>query len=82
LVAYHEGRDLIYAGRIRAGLWGIETSAAVSELRIEHCPFRNLPERIRGRWGEGLTAEDKAKCRWLRDASSPWGFLHSYLREG
>jgi hypothetical protein len=29
------------------------------------CPFRNLPESGKGRWGEGLTAEDIKRCRWL-----------------
>jgi bifunctional non-homologous end joining protein LigD len=27
---------------------------------------QNLPESKRGRWGEGLTAEDMDKCRWLK----------------
>jgi bifunctional non-homologous end joining protein LigD len=26
----------------------------------------NLPEKSKGRWGEGLTAADMEKCRWLR----------------
>ena len=26
----------------------------------------NLPERGKGRWGEGLTAEDMEHCRWLK----------------
>ena len=30
------------------------------------CPFVNLPESKKGRWGEGLTAEDVDKCRWLQ----------------
>ena len=28
--------------------------------------FRNLPESGKGRWGEGLTAEDMKRCRWLK----------------
>jgi len=34
-------------------------------LAIPECPFVNLPERHRSRWGEGLTAEDMKKCVWL-----------------
>jgi bifunctional non-homologous end joining protein LigD len=30
------------------------------------CPFQNLPESKKGRWGEGLTAEDMGKYRWLQ----------------
>jgi len=33
---------------------------------IFKCPFRNLPESGKGRWGEGLTAEDMKRCRWLK----------------
>jgi bifunctional non-homologous end joining protein LigD len=66
---YYEGRDLMYAGRIRVGLVADSIRALLSHfagLRIERCPFRNLPERTRGRWGEGQTTEDMDKCRWLR----------------
>jgi ATP-dependent DNA ligase len=35
-------------------------------LPISKCPFRNLPETGKGRWGEGLTAEDMKRCRWLK----------------
>jgi ATP dependent DNA ligase C terminal region len=34
-------------------------------LDRESCPFQNLPESGKGRWGEGLTDEDMSKCRWL-----------------
>jgi bifunctional non-homologous end joining protein LigD len=70
LVGYYEGRDLMYAGRVRAAFLVAESRRALlahfAELRIEHCPFRNLPERTKGRWGEGLTAEEMEKCCWLR----------------
>jgi len=35
-------------------------------LEVPDCPFVNLPEEHRSRWGEGLTAEDMKKCVWLR----------------
>jgi bifunctional non-homologous end joining protein LigD len=68
LVGYYEGRDLMYAGRIRSGLVADSKRALLSHfagMSVEQCPFRNLPERTKGRWGEGLTKEDMAKCRWL-----------------
>jgi bifunctional non-homologous end joining protein LigD len=34
--------------------------------RSSKCPFANLPESNKGRWGEGLTAEDMEKCIWLK----------------
>ena len=36
------------------------------ELKLEECRFENLPERGKGRWGEGLTEEDMKLCRWLK----------------
>jgi bifunctional non-homologous end joining protein LigD len=35
-------------------------------LEVPDCPFVNLPEKHRSRWGEGLTAGDMKKCVWLR----------------
>jgi ATP-dependent DNA ligase len=35
-------------------------------LSISKCPFRNLPESGKSRWGEGLTAEDLKRSRWLK----------------
>jgi bifunctional non-homologous end joining protein LigD len=30
------------------------------------CPFSNLPQKDKGRWGYGLTAEKMKECRWLK----------------
>jgi ATP-dependent DNA ligase len=30
------------------------------------CPFGNLPETHKGRWGTGLTEDDMKKCVWVR----------------
>jgi bifunctional non-homologous end joining protein LigD len=35
-------------------------------LETDRCPFKNLPESRRGQWGEGLTAAEMVKCRWLK----------------
>ena len=35
-------------------------------MLISKCPFANLPETHKGRWGEGLTAADMGKCVWVR----------------
>ena len=35
-------------------------------LQIMTCPFANLPETRKGRWGEGLTGADMEKCLWLK----------------
>ena len=36
------------------------------KLEIKTCPFSNLPQRYKGRWGQGLTADKMAECCWLR----------------
>ena len=38
----------------------------LKNLEEPNCPFVNLPEKHRSRWGEGLTAEDTKKCVRLR----------------
>jgi ATP-dependent DNA ligase len=35
-------------------------------LESHKCPFANLPESEKRRWGEGLTAADMEKCVWLK----------------
>src|SRR5260370_26423534 len=69
LVGYYEGRDLIYAGRIRNGFTPASRRAVFSNFEgpsTSRCPFSNFPESGKGRWGEGLTGEEMNRCRWLR----------------
>src|SRR5262249_9681359 len=35
-------------------------------LVTAECPFVNLPETRKARWGEALTAEKMKKCTWVR----------------
>jgi bifunctional non-homologous end joining protein LigD len=59
LVGYYEGRDLIYAAAVRAGISSEFRRVLLphfDELRMPRCPFANLPDRGERRWGEGLTA--------------------------
>jgi hypothetical protein len=36
----------------------------VKNLEIKTCPASNLPQRDKGRSGQGLTADKMAECRW------------------
>ncbi len=68
VVGYYEGDQLIYVARIRNGFTPASRAALFKHFRgLErtNCPFHNLPESRKGRWGEGLTADDMSKCRWL-----------------
>ena len=68
LVGYYDGRDLMYAASVRAGI-PAEFRRALpphfEELQIPRCPFANLPDHGEERWGEGLTAVKMLMCRWL-----------------
>jgi bifunctional non-homologous end joining protein LigD len=68
VVGYYEGKKLIYVARVRNGFTPASREALFKRFRgLDRgtCPFENLPESGKGRWGEGLTAEDMSKCRWL-----------------
>lgn len=68
VVGYYEGQQLFYAARVRNGFTPASREALFKRFRgleRESCPFQNLPESGKGRWGEGMTAEDMSKCRWL-----------------
>jgi len=69
VVGYYRGDDLIYVARVRNGFVPAsrrQVFARLKPLIISKCPFVNLPERHKGRWGEGLTAADMEKCVWVR----------------
>ncbi len=69
LVGYFEGRDLKYAGSVRTGFTPASREAlfkGFSKLELAECPFSNLPDALKGRWGTGITADKMAACRWLK----------------
>ena len=69
VVGYYKGDDLIYVARVRNGLVPASRRRILERLRplvTPECPFVNLPETRQSRWGEGLTADDMAKCVWVR----------------
>ncbi len=69
IFGYYEGDRLIYAARTRSGFTpAIREQIARKLRRLEtaQCPFANLPEARSGRWGQGLTKEKMADCRWVK----------------
>jgi DNA ligase D-like protein (predicted ligase) len=69
VVGYYTGKDLVYVARVRNGFVPASRRQVFGKLKAlegPDCPFVNLPEKHRSRWGEGLTAEDMKKCVWLR----------------
>jgi len=69
LVGYFEGDKLMFAARVRNGFVPSLRATVFRKfkgLESRKCPFANLPESEKGRWGEGLTAADMEKCVWLK----------------
>ena len=69
LVGYFEGSKLMFAARVRNGFVPALRASVFRKfkgLESDKCPFANLPESSKGRWGEGLTAADMEKCVWLK----------------
>jgi len=69
VVGYYRGDGLIYVARVRNGFVPASRRQVFTRLKpllTPKCPFANLPETHKGRWGEGLTAADMEKCVWVR----------------
>jgi DNA ligase D-like protein (predicted ligase) len=69
IVGYYEDDDLVYVARVRNGFvpaLRVKVFERLHGLEITACPFSNLPQRDKGRWGQGLTADKMAECRWLK----------------
>jgi len=69
ILGYYQGRDLIYVARTRNGFTPASRASLYQRFRAletDVCPFANLPEARGGRWGQGLTKEKMAECRWLK----------------
>jgi bifunctional non-homologous end joining protein LigD len=69
IVGYYDGDDLIYVARVRNGFvpaLRAKVFERIRKLEIKTCPFSNLPQRDKGRWGQGLTADKMAECRWAK----------------
>jgi bifunctional non-homologous end joining protein LigD len=68
LVGYYDGRRLMFASKVRAGLTPhtrADLLPVLKSLAQPKCPFANLPSSKTGHWGEGISAEDMTALRWL-----------------
>jgi ATP-dependent DNA ligase len=61
IVGYYAGEELAYVARVRNGFVAASRRQVFEKLRcltVPNCPFVNLPETHKRRWGDGLTTED------------------------
>ena len=69
LVGFYEGKELRYAGKVRAGLVPHvrrEVLGKLKPLQVRDCPFANLPDTDVGRWGGGITADQMQEMHWTK----------------
>ena len=68
IVGEYRRKELIYVSRVRAGLVPASRRKIFQKLQplaIKPCPFVNLPETGRSRWGESKTTEKMKQCVWV-----------------
>jgi bifunctional non-homologous end joining protein LigD len=71
LVGVYEGQRLKFSGRVGTGFSEKLLRSLYLELnkiRINECPFFNLPATDRSRWERGLTAAEMKCCHWVKPA--------------
>jgi len=67
IVGCYEAGNLTYVGKVRNGFvphMRRELMAKMKPLKIDACPFANLPEKRRTQWA--LTREQMKDCVWLK----------------
>jgi ATP-dependent DNA ligase len=68
-VGFYTRKGLQFAGKVRAGFvphTRRELFKALESLRIARCPFVNLPDEKRSRWGGGVTADEMHEFQWVK----------------
>jgi bifunctional non-homologous end joining protein LigD len=68
LVGYQSPTGLLFAGRAGAGFSEkvlADLYEGLQKIRRPTCPFVNLPEKRRGRWGQGITPAVMKRCHWV-----------------
>ena len=69
LVGYYEADKLMFAGKVRQGFNPALRTALLNKLKpllTSRCSFHNLPTSKKSHFGEGITADDMNKLRWLK----------------
>ena len=69
LVGVYEDKKLKFAGRVGTGFNDKilrSLSSKLEKIRVESCPFFNVPAVGRSRWDQGLTAAEMKHCHWVK----------------
>ena len=69
LVGFNSPEGLRFAGRVGTGFSDKLLASLYSKFqkfRQPTCPFINLPEKSKGRWGLGITPAVMQRCQWVK----------------
>ena len=69
VVGYYENKKLRFGARVRSGFTAAQRAALfdlLQPLKVEKCPFADLPSGKTGHWGEGVTEEDMKILKWVK----------------
>jgi bifunctional non-homologous end joining protein LigD len=69
LVGYQSPSGFKFAGRVGTGFSDkvlASLYAKFQKLKVSSCPFINLPEKSKGRWGLGMTPAMMQRCHWVK----------------
>jgi bifunctional non-homologous end joining protein LigD len=69
LAGFYEVGKLMFAGKVRQGFNPASRAALLAKMKpllTSRCPFRDLPTSKKSHFGEGITADDMKKLRWLK----------------
>jgi len=68
LVGYHGPDGVMFASRVGTGFSEkvlANLYVKLQKLKQPECPFVNLPEKTKGRWGLGITPAVMQRCHWV-----------------
>jgi bifunctional non-homologous end joining protein LigD len=69
LVGVYDGPKLTFVAKVGTGFDDDllrSLYAGFQNIRQDVCPFWNLPEKRSGSFGQGVTATEMKRCRWIR----------------
>jgi bifunctional non-homologous end joining protein LigD len=69
LVGYQRPDGFLFTGRVGTGFSEkllASIDAQLQKIRRAACPFINLPEKSKGRWGLGITPVVMQRCQWVK----------------
>ena len=68
LVGYFEKDKLQFAGKVGTGFNQATLKSLHRQLegiRLDKCPFSNLPEKKQGKWSQNITPAEMKLCKWV-----------------